>query len=200
MTPLPTQFDETIEETMERAKLGDGPARGRFLLACRPYLLRLAQQREDLILTRNERDSDLFQETFLNVMKEIDTFEGCTPRQLYAWLRVIFDRTTIELWRRLHTKKRDIRRETSIDARNFQESLRNAAPSAAEVAVMCERIQLVRDMLPRLPMAYAKVLLLRAEGSSYGEIGQLMGLSADVARKLYERALRKFGKQMKGLK
>jgi RNA polymerase sigma factor (sigma-70 family) len=130
----------------------------------------------------------------------MSSFEGCTLEQALGWFKTIINRTVVDFARRIPKSKEGIPRENSTDAPDFEESLRNAAPSAQEVAAKRERVQLVRDILARLPTEYAEVVRLRAGGASYGEIGRQTGRSADSVRKLHMRAMLKFAEQMKGLK
>jgi RNA polymerase sigma factor (sigma-70 family) len=131
---------------------------------------------------------------------EIDTFRGNTPEQLEAWLRVIVDRTIIDLLRRSHRKKRDSGRETSIAAEGFEEPLRNASPSAQEEAARREDDQLIRRLLNELPREYREVIWLRTAGTTFKSIGKEMGRTEDDARHLHGRAFDALKKRAERLK
>jgi RNA polymerase sigma-70 factor, ECF subfamily len=199
MPPLPTQYDINFEEMMKKAQAGDQEACGWLLDACRPGLLRCIRQKRAIFSARNWRDSDVSQETLLKAIAEIETFKGCTPEQLDGWIQAIFDRTMIDLWRRSRAKRRDVQRETSTNAPNFEESLRNAAPSAHEIASKHEQGQLLSRIIVQLPTDQAQAVRLRREKASFEEIGRQMGRSTDAARHLYIRALTAVGKEAERL-
>ncbi len=99
---------ERYEDLLIAARNGNKDAQGQLLEACRRPLLRLARRRLSPGLLSKGAGSDVVQETFLQALREINTFRGCTPEQMLAWLRVIMEHTLSNFRRRFHSEKREV--------------------------------------------------------------------------------------------
>ena len=70
-------------------------------------------------------------------------------------------------------------------------------PSPSVTAMAAEQAAALEKALGQLPDDYREVLLLRYQGDlSFEEIGQRLGRSANAARKLWLRALRKLEQEL----
>ena len=188
---------ESFDGLLEAARTGEREAQGRLLHTCRPVLFRFARKRLRDFGRRNWRESDVVQDTFLKAVEEIQTFQGCTPEQFLAWLRAILDHRVMDLARRSGTEKRDAGLDASTNEPGFQESPRNAAPAADEVAERREQERLLREALGGLPEERARVVRLRYEKLPWEEVGRRMGRSGDAARELHRRAVKALAEALK---
>src|SRR5438034_10896481 len=102
-------FDQ-FDQLLQAARQGDKDAQGRLLEAFRRPLLRLARRESHPTLQSKAGASDAVQEAFLQALREIDTFRGCTPDQLLAWLRVILANKLATFSRRFGAEKRRVQR------------------------------------------------------------------------------------------
>ena len=192
--PEVVSFDQ-FDDLLAAARNGDKEAQGRLLDKCRDFLLLHARRRLAQSRCRNGRESDVVQEALLKAVKEIHTFQGCTPEQLEAWLRTILDHTVANLARRCRAGKRDVNREVSVQG----ELPGIAAPAADEVVARREHGRLVREAVRLLPPEWAEVVQLRHyDQLPWEEVGRRMGRSTEAVRQLNRRALQELGERLKG--
>jgi len=189
----------SFQETAVAARDGDSDAQGRLLQAFRPTLLRYAQKALETVGQGHDRPSDVVQDAFWKAWEEIEAFQGCTPEQLEAWLHTIVDRLVWNKARHSEAAKCDVRREVS--AEGLTESVRHAAPAAAEVASRSEQRELLRKAMLRLPADVREVLRLKFyEDLPWEEVGRRTGRSAEAARQMHRRAVRKLTEWMQELR
>jgi RNA polymerase sigma-70 factor (ECF subfamily) len=168
---------------------------GRALESCRPYLLGVANRelRADLIAKAGA--SDLVQETFLEAQRDFGRFQGQTDVELRAWLRRILLNNLANFVRRYREpQKRKVSREVSIDQQttggHHPESLAASTLSPSGHAMRNEQAVAVTQALRRLRERDRQVVLWRyQEDCSFEEIGRRLGGSAEMARKVWNRAI-----------
>ena len=86
------------------------------------------------------------------------------------------------------TSKRDIRRETSIEADGVRHSLVDICESPSKQALANERMQSLAMAIQRLPTAYRQVIELRnLELLSFAEVGKRMSRSERAVHSLWSR-------------
>jgi RNA polymerase sigma-70 factor (ECF subfamily) len=177
------------------ARAGSREALGQALEICRGYLLRVANQGLDADLRAKGGASDLVQETFLEAQRDFSGFHGSSEQELLAWLRQLLLHNVANFSRRYRgTEKRHIGREVGLDQAQVAGSagaeLAADVPSPSSEAMAREQAEKIQRLLERLPPDYGRVIVLRnQERRSFEEIGQLMGRSADAARRLWSRAI-----------
>src|SRR5262249_28251681 len=158
------------------------------------YLLLIARQELEPDLRAKGGASDLVQEALYDAVGAFDQFRGATPDELRAWLRRILLNNLASFARRYRAAdKRCVRREVAIRADSSAWDGPPAAPETPSgVAVAGEEAEAVRRGLERLPDSYRRVLHLRyQENRTFEEIGDLLGLTANAARKLWARAVKR---------
>jgi RNA polymerase sigma-70 factor (ECF subfamily) len=188
------------ERLLAQARQGDADCLGALLELYRNYLLLLARTQIDLHLRGRASASDAVQEAFLQACANFGQFRGQSEKELLAWLRRILVNTLARVVeKQVKAKKRDVRREVSVErlVRNLEDS--SAAFEAALVspsgspsarAERREQAAQVADQLARLPANYREVIVLRnLEGLSFEEVAGRMGRSAGAVRILWLRAL-----------
>jgi RNA polymerase sigma-70 factor (ECF subfamily) len=191
---------ECLQEWLAAARAGSSEALGRLLLAYRPYLIATvhSQIRPDLQVKAGP--SDVVQETFLEAQRDFATFRGQTPADLLAWLRRLLLNNLANLRRQYRgTEKRELKRELSLEdnpgVKQNPAVLDELTPQRSALAR--EEADLVRQALDSLPENYRKVLVLRhQEDKSFVEVGQVLNVSAEAARKLWSRAVERLREAM----
>lgn len=174
---------------------------GAALEACRRYLLLVADRELGSDLRPKASASDLVQETFLEAKRDFERFQGRTQEELKAWLRRILRNNLANLGDHYRaTAKRRLSREVSLDnsaVGPIKEGIRDAEPSASDQALRRERAIALGRAVERLPEHYRRVIDWRhRQGCSFEEIGRRLDNSADAARKVWMRALRRLQDEM----
>ena len=123
-----------------------------------------------------EAAEDIFQETFLRVLKNAHTY---TPRAKFTtWCLQIARNLTLD-----HFKREGLRQHASIDAsapgsedRTMAALLQGADPESFELAQSRELIDEVRQAVTQLPENQREALILRMyEDMPYAEISEVLG-------------------------
>ena len=200
---MPTSGDsngrshDSFAADIAAARGGCQQALNRLLTGCLPYLMLVANHTLPKDLRAKVGGSDLVQDTLLQVNRTFLRFSGNTRSELLAWLRGAFLKNALSEGRRYRgTKKRELRREVSLDQELFadedQGMLDLSECSPSHQASAAEEADRLNAALARLPDEYRRVLDLRNwEGRSFAEIGAMMDRTADAARKLWARAVQK---------
>jgi RNA polymerase sigma-70 factor (ECF subfamily) len=182
------------------ARRGNGEALGALLELYRDYLYGRAGALIGLKLQGVVAPSDLVQQTFLEACQDFRQFEGNTEVQWRAWLRRILSHNLASVVEKhIRTRKRDRRRQVSLDERRVVPETSPAChdPGVAGVqsspsaqAQRREAAAVLASKLAQLPEDYRQVLVLRNyEGLSFEEAARHMGRTAGAARILWVRAL-----------
>jgi RNA polymerase sigma-70 factor, ECF subfamily len=186
-----------LETWIEAARHGDREALGRALSSVRDYLLLVANEGFEPALKAKGNASDLVQETFLLAQRGVRSFRGRTASEWRHWLRSILIRNMAQERRRFEaTAKRQVQREVTSPEEmqleyggQIETPSRNLAQRELEAALIAG--------LERLPDHYRDVVIgHHREQLSFDEIGRRRGISADAARKLWARALRRLRKEL----
>jgi len=184
------------------ARAGSREGLGQALEACRAYLLGVANKELDHALQAKGGASDLVQETFLEAQRDFPRFQGSSEAELLAWLRQILLHRLGKFARRFSgTQKRQVASEipltTDGSSTSWQVQLAADATSPSGLAMAQEQAESLRQALERLPEDYRQVLALRyQQGKTFEEIGELLGRSADAARKVWWRAIERLQKEL----
>jgi RNA polymerase sigma-70 factor (ECF subfamily) len=144
--------------------------------------------------------SDLVQQTFLEACRDFRQFEGTTSAQWRAWLRRILAHNLAALVERhVQARKRDVRRQVSLDRRSVALEDSAAGPAAtlaspgsspSAQAQQHEATAVLTDRLARLPAPHREVLRLRnLEGLAFEDVAREMGRTPGAVRVLWVRAL-----------
>lgn len=166
----------------------------------RSYLRFLAETQIDPRLKVHVDLSGVVQQTLLEAHQAM---QAGTAQVTLQWLRRILANNLTDEVRRLHTNKRDIRRERSLVNAIEQSSLRLEAiladdtSSPDEVVIRHEQVLHLADALERLPDAQRQALVLQAwRGWSLAEIAEFMNRSPQAVAGLLKRGLRQLREDM----
>jgi RNA polymerase sigma-70 factor (ECF subfamily) len=186
------------------ARGGSSEALGQLLEACRGYLLLVAQRELATDLQAKGGASDLVQETLLDAVGAFRRFRGSSEAELLAWLRRLLLNNLVSFTRRYRAAdKRQVGREVRLagasSSGNGAAAVAADAPSPSHQALEHEQAEALRRALDRLPDDYRRVLLLRfQEDLSFEDIGQLLGVTSNAARKLWARAVKRLQQETGG--
>jgi RNA polymerase sigma-70 factor (ECF subfamily) len=190
-------------ETVPISEGWDREAMGHAMEACRQYLMLVSDRELDADLRAKGGASDLVQETFLEAYAQLPRFTGRSEGELRAWLRRILLNNVANFRRRYRaTRKRRVGLEVSInDANAFAGAhveLVSGEGSPSHHAREQEQAHALVLGLRRLPENYRRVILWRhQEQLSFEEIGRQLGGSADAARMLWARAIKRLQHEIK---
>jgi RNA polymerase sigma-70 factor (ECF subfamily) len=186
------------------ARAGSPEALGQALQACRDYLLQIAQRELGPDLQAKGGASDLVQETVLDALRDFAHFQGNTEAELLQWLRRLLLNNLADFARQYRdTAKRQIGQEVQLEGGDSSAErgggLAAALPSPSGEAMAHEQVEAIRRAVERLPDDYRRVIVLRyQEERSFEEIGDLLDLTANAARKLLLRAVQRVQRELEG--
>jgi RNA polymerase sigma-70 factor (ECF subfamily) len=196
---------DLITELLRAARAGSRSALGRALEACRPLLLKIAEDDLPPELRGKVGASDLVQESMADAVRGFAGFVGGTEDEWRAWLGQVLRNNLRDCVRHYcDAEKRDVRREVPL-AQGSASSLRGRIPPLADPHRPEDPLQTTEETV-RLEQALAQlsedqqqVLRLRnQERLPFEEIGQRLGKSANAARKLWARAVERLGELLEG--
>jgi RNA polymerase sigma-70 factor, ECF subfamily len=170
------------------ARPDDREALGRLLEAYRPYLLLIANKELPAGLQAKFGASDVVQRTFHEAVKDFARFEGSTEEELRAWLRRMLLHNLADMVIQFTgTDKRDPGREVPP-----YPGVESPSESPSQQAVARERDEALHRALEQLSAEARQVVQWHAyDRCTFEEIGQRLGRSAEAARKIWARALKK---------
>jgi RNA polymerase sigma-70 factor, ECF subfamily len=182
------------------ARGGSADALGEALEACRAYLLIVAERELHPAVRAKGGASDLVQQTFLEAHRDFGRFHGNSQEELLAWLRQVLRNNVANFTRQhLHTKKRQADLEVRLGSGSgaTESRLAGSGATASRVAMAEEDAAALEAAMARLPEDYRRVLALRYhDGRSFDEIAELIGRSANAARKLWARAIERLEREL----
>ena len=203
LAPVEPMEEVCVERLLDRARRGDAEPMGQLLQLYRNYLTILATIQLDQRLRRRMNPSDLVQETMLAAHRDFTSFRGGSEREFLAWLRqVLINCLHHAVDVHLKAKKRDVRREISIEqvslaldrsVVNFAQVLADPGVSPSASMRRREGAVALADQLARLKPEYRDVIVLRnLQGLSFEEIAERMDRKTGAVRMLWLRAIEKF--------
>ncbi len=140
---------------------------------------------------------DLVQDVFISALRDLGNFTYKNEGDFMRWLATIAENRLRDNLDRLHTDKRDIRKEVQLNS--YQPTTGDSFVAALDPidtttpsAIMSKREDLARlaKAIETLKPEYRKVILLtKIERLSYKEIADSLGKSSDAVRMLVSRAI-----------
>ncbi len=187
---------------LQAARAGSTAALGQLLQEYRDYLLTLAQTEIPSDIRPKVAASDIVQETLVEGLVGFPQCEGQEPRQFQNWLAAILRRNVLDAVNRFRlTAKRDVRLELPLDKSDAQFRLAgqlvadDRSPSSIlQLEETCDALATAIEHLSAVDRAV--VILRNFECRSFAEIGELLGVSADAARKRWKRTVEGLSNQL----
>jgi RNA polymerase sigma-70 factor (ECF subfamily) len=160
----------------------------------RGELMRYLELRLDPRLRGRMDVSDITQDTFVDAFRGLSVYVQRRPMPFRLWLRrLAYQRLLIAYRRHVLAGGRSVMREIPVPERSSAALVRHLLarePSPSGAVGQQELIRLVRQALGTLSDVDREVILLRTfENMSYEEVGQMLAISAEAARKRHGRAL-----------
>jgi RNA polymerase sigma-70 factor (ECF subfamily) len=183
---------------IEAARRGDAEALGRALEPFRDYLLLVANEELEPELRAKLGGSDLVQETFLGAYRDLSSFRGKSETEWRLWLRGILVHLLANHRRHYRSSaKRRLEREVSIsETRRCDWPASSPSPSTDLAAREVEAALMAA--LTRLAEHHRNVVLWHhRDRMPFEEVGRRLGVTAEAARKHWERALRALRKELR---
>jgi RNA polymerase sigma-70 factor (ECF subfamily) len=194
---------QSVDSQIAAARAGSNEALGELLESWRDYLLLVANQELESVLSPKGGASDLVQQTFLEAQRDLQRFDGSTVGEWVGWLRTILDHNLANFRRcYLATEKRDIKREVPLGTFADRDSCCGLhfvgdTQSPSQCVIAGEQALRLKQTLSQLPELQRRVIELRhRDGLSFAEIGRLTDRSAEAARKLWSRAIKRLAHEL----
>lgn len=187
-----TRTDWDAASWIEPARHGDAKALERALEPFRSYLTMVATRAIDPMLANQVDPSDLVQETFLAAHRGIASFQGSSEGQWRAWLKVILINHLANLRRSyLGAQRKGFESSMPLDDRAATvRGLQSTFTPPPRRLQLNERDRAIMAAMKLLPGRYREVVVWHHDdGQTFEVIGTRLGISADAARKLWNRAL-----------
>ncbi len=181
---------------LARARQGDAQAQQTLFDAHRRTLEARIRRFLPRPVRRRVSVADVLQETRIVAFSSAAQFEAGGGGGYRAWLLAIAERKAREALRaHVGTAKRAVGREVSGADDRPGRRPRGAGATPSEAAMASERLEAVRRTLAALAPDDREVLrLVRLEGLALSEAATRLSRSLEATKKLYGRALLRFGK------
>jgi RNA polymerase sigma-70 factor (ECF subfamily) len=201
MGVLMDQTGSENERAIDRLRLGDARALAELFDHHRGKLRRMVEIRMDPRLRARVDASDVLQEAFLEVARDLPAYLADAKLSPLLWLRLHVGRRLTTLHRQhLGTHMRDAGREISL----YRDALPEASSAAlasmllgrltspTQAAQRAERLLRIQEAINRLDPIDREVLSLRHfEQLSRSETAEALGIAQETAAKRYFRALKR---------
>ena len=193
MCPL----DQKTQELVALAKEGDESALNRLYTVYAERVRWMVRFRMGKDLRAKLESMDLVQETFIQALSGLEGFAYKDEGDFVRWLSKIAENELRGNLRRLHTEKRNIRKEVRLDddgsttGGGFLGTLGPIEATTPSVIMSGKEdlAKLEKAMDGLKPRYREAIVLTKIEGLSYAEIGVKLDLSGDAVRMLATRAM-----------
>jgi len=199
---LTDDTDLPEEELVRRFRNGDGEALCALFDRYEGLLRRRIDRLLPQYLRRRHSISDVIQESRVVAFERRGDFEPLRDGSLRNWLLEIVERKarrTVQ-WH-AGVGKRSVQREVTKAQRPDTAQFAAADPSPSEVAIASELEALARKAIGTLPQDYQDVLRLSWQDQlNLREISLRLDRSYEATKKLYGRAVARFGRALRALR
>jgi RNA polymerase sigma-70 factor (ECF subfamily) len=190
-----------LPELLQRAAAGDQEALQDLFARHRDRLKRMVRLRLSRRLQGRVDDSDVLQESFLEISKNLPEYVQQPTLPFFLWLRHMTGLKLAEVHRRnLGTQMRDADREVSLhrgglpeaDSVSLAAQLLGKLTTPSQAAIKAEQRIYVQEALNSMDPIDREVLALKHfEQLSTAEIADVLGLSKAGAGSRYLRAIKR---------
>src|SRR6516164_2480900 len=190
-----------LPELLQRAAAGDQQALQDLFARHRDRLKRMVRLRLSRRLQGRVDDSDVLQESFLEISKKLPEYVRQPKLPFFLWLRHMTGLKLAEVHRRhLGTQLRDADREVSLhrgglpeaDSVSLAAHLLGQLTTPSKAAIKAETRLLVQDALNSMDPVDREVLALKHfEQLTTSEIADVLGMSKAGAGSRYLRAIKR---------
>ena len=178
------------------AQGGDRVALAKLLTTCHPQLRARALAEMDETMRARSGPDDLLQEVYIDVARQIVSFDNRGPGAFHSWLYAILGHKLTDARRAAYSQKRDARREvrpvaSSDDSYwNLLDNLYVESGTPSRVIRREEALGALLSCVTNLSEAHRQVIQLRyLNGLSVDETAKRMGKTSGAVVALSKRAL-----------
>lgn len=176
-------MEDSVDHDIERAREGDRDALDRVIRATARQVTHIVANRLGPHVRRRVRPSDVFQSTYLQVIRDIESFEGDQSAFL-RWVGRIVENNIRMKARFHHAARRDAGREVEGETDDW---VVHGGP-VSELSRIEDLLRVGRA-LDRIPADYRDVILLRTvDGLTHEELATKLERSSGAVRMLLSRA------------
>ncbi len=201
MSSVPTDDGGVSADLLQRAAAGDSEALREVFAHYRDRLKRMVRLRLSRRLQGRIDDSDVLQESFLEISRKLPDYVREPQLPFFLWLRHLTGLKLAEVHRRhLGTQMRNADREVSLhrgglpeaDSASLAAQLLGKLTTPSQAAVKAEQRIYVQEALNSMDPVDREVLALKHfEQLSTAEIAEVLGLSKAGAGSRYLRAIKR---------
>lgn len=177
-----------VESAFEAARQGDQNATALLLTQYRGLIRRTISERlgQQLVSTRDLEDIE--QDVAIRLMKSLDKHEWRGRKAFQQWLRLLARGEVVDQIREVQALKRggNAHHSTAVE-----ESLPANKPGLETSADRQRQLDILQTQLDELPLNYAQAIILSVLGHTYPEIGLILDVTPEAARKLVSRGKEK---------
>ena len=173
-----------VASAFEAAREGDPKATALLLSQYRGLIRRTLTERLGESLGKTRDLEDLEQDVAIRLMKSLDKHQWRGRKAFQQWLRLLARGEIVDQIREVQALKR------GGDAQHspvYEEALQSHNAGLETQADNARRLAWLQTRLDQLPFNYAQAIVLSTLGHSYQEIGDLLEVSAEAARKMVSR-------------
>jgi RNA polymerase sigma-70 factor, ECF subfamily len=196
-----TEDTDALTNLLQRAAGGDDLAVQELFARHRDRLKRMIHLRLSRRVQGRVDDSDVLQETFLDVARRLQEYTADPKLPFYLWLRHMAGLKLAEIHRRhLGTQLRDADREVTLhrgglpeaDSVSLAAHLLGQLTTPSQAAIKAETRLMVQEALNSMDPVDREVLALKHfEQLSISEMAQVLGMSKAGAGSRYLRAIKR---------
>lgn len=185
----PNTPDESLIELMKQAQSGDEAALGTILDHHREQLKRLADKELGEKFSARVDASDVVQQTFLSVCRNLENFSGESPQEFMAWIYQIHKHNLQDVVRQhAVAEKQNLNKEQKLNEDEASDHKEHSTPS--QKAMRLEDNDRLSELMARLPTDQSEALRLRyLEGKTLLEISNHFDRSTQSVASLLKRGL-----------
>lgn len=183
---------QQLEVLVQTAAAGDVAAQSALLAHYWPVIKRVVRaRRQRLGLGRNPREDtqDAMQDVAIRLLQGLPRLAWQGSTALAAWVRCLADGQVVDAHRHHQAARRRFDAGSPVERMDAPMLADGRRVSSAESRVDRNRkLAELNDLLAEMKDEYATALMLRGAGYSHAEVGELLGCTAEAARKLESRA------------
>lgn len=191
----PTADDGALTVDFARWQSGDAKAFERLLEALLPGLRERAHRRLGAGLRNLIETQDAVQDTLATFLDNPELQAANDLQHLENLLGAMVENTLRGHHRHQHQQRRDVDRNQCAAA---EPELGNTTTTPSRVAVRHEEGDALRDAVSSLAEIDQRIVNARSAGASFADISEVVGISAEAARKRYVRAFDTLRQKLRG--
>lgn len=176
-------FQDTDEELILSYKNGDENSLKILIERYTPHIFNFLAR-----LVGRENSSDLVQETFIKVWRNLGRFDE-NKASFKTWLFTIAKNTSTDFLRK---KKSLLFSALDTDeGAQFEDSIEDLTPLPDEAIQKLQDVEFLNSLLKKLPIHYSTVLTLHyQEEMTFDEIGKILDKPLNTVKSQHRRALK----------